>query len=202
MEDTGPKGQLILNDAGPDPEAYVHGIAHGVCRILYRNASEVPKVTHLTLIIRDDPGVAWKTGSERATIMLSSRHLDVYRRDGRDVNAEAKGVLYHEMTHVYQYNDADGKGVPGGLIEGVGDYVRAKAGYVALSTRRRGGRWDGGYNTTGWFLMWMDEQYPESVYRLNLTMDSHDGKAWTTSAFVDLTGQTVDELWNAYQATL
>jgi hypothetical protein len=36
------------------------------------------------------------------------------------------GVLYHEVTHVWQWN---GQGrANGGLIEGIADYVRLKAG--------------------------------------------------------------------------
>lgn len=42
------------------------------------------------------------------------------------IESEIKGVLVHEMVHTMQFN---GKGTcPGGLIEGIADWVRLRAG--------------------------------------------------------------------------
>lgn len=56
------------------------------------------------------------------------------------------GVLYHESTHIWQWN---GNGqAPGGLIEGIADYVRLKAGYAPSNWVKpgQGDRWDQGYD--------------------------------------------------------
>jgi len=45
-----------------------------------------------------------------------------------DVRTEVSGVLNHEVANVWQW---DGQGqANGGLIEGVADFVRLKAGYA------------------------------------------------------------------------
>jgi len=42
-------------------------------------------------------------------------------------------VIYHEVAHSWQWFGAADR-VPGGLIEGIADYVRLKAGYVVMQT--------------------------------------------------------------------
>jgi hypothetical protein len=68
------------------------------------------------------------------------------------VKTEINGVLYHEMTHVWQWN---GNGqAPEGLIEGIADYVRLKVGYAPSHWVKPGlgDRWDQGYDVTARLL--------------------------------------------------
>ena len=58
------------------------------------------------------------------------------------------------------------------------------------------GTWNDGGATTGYFLLWLSEQYPDSVYKLNLSLGS---ETWTERAFEAITGKTVDELWQDYR---
>uniref|UniRef100_M8CNQ0 Uncharacterized protein n=1 Tax=Aegilops tauschii TaxID=37682 RepID=M8CNQ0_AEGTA len=49
---------------------------------------------------------------------------------------EVTGVLYHEATHVWQWN---GQGTAnGGLVEGIADFMRLKAGLAPGHWRPRG----------------------------------------------------------------
>jgi hypothetical protein len=217
LEDTGANGQLFVTAAGSDPQAFVVAIGRHVCRVLYRNTSELLPITKLTLIIRDDPGVAWKSGNgNEITVMISSRHLRNIHNSGGDaaVAAEIKGVLYHEMTHMYQYDDRfnprpaqSGEGAYsrlGNVIEGVADFVRFRVGFMPRGrTPSKSGRWDDeGYTKPAFFLLWADTKYPGFVYRMNLTMAAGDGRSWEPSwAFPQIAdGKTEAQLWSEFQA--
>ncbi|XP_015070999.1 uncharacterized protein LOC107015287 [Solanum pennellii] len=77
----------------------------------------VPKVS---MFVDETAGVAYTNSN---TIHVSARYIQGY---SGDVRREIIGVLYHEATHVWQWNANNG--APGGLIEGIADYVRLKAG--------------------------------------------------------------------------
>ena len=84
------------------------------------SATDRKSVEKVTLIVESMDGVAYTRADE---IHLSSDYVGNY---AGDVKAEIRGVLYHEMSHVWQWN---GQGnAPGGLIEGMADYVRRTAG--------------------------------------------------------------------------
>ncbi|GLJ24732.1 hypothetical protein SUGI_0472830 [Cryptomeria japonica] len=88
-----------------------------------QSAADRKNIEKVTLIVEsiNNTGIAaYASGDE---IHLSADYVGNY---GGDVKAEIRGVLYHEMTHVWQWN---GQGnAPSGLIEGVADYVRLTAG--------------------------------------------------------------------------
>ena len=115
---------------------------------------------------------------------------------------EVKGIMWHEYTHGYQYDDGD-SGPIIGIIEGVADCVRYLAGYISISQRRPGGNWNSGYKTSAFFLAWLQEEYqggdPEFLYKFNQSLDPDDGITWTKDAFEDITGETVEVLWDKYQ---
>ncbi|SPO40441.1 uncharacterized protein PSFLO_05923 [Pseudozyma flocculosa] len=76
------------------------------------------------------------------------------RRTGglRNVEFEVRGVLVHELVHTVQF-DGDGT-APGGLIEGIADWIRLKAGFAPSHWKRGviGDSWDAGYERTAFFL--------------------------------------------------
>ncbi|KAM4098632.1 hypothetical protein ACJW30_07G092100 [Castanea mollissima] len=101
-----------------------------------------------------------------------------------DIKWDFNGVLYHEMAHVWQWN---GQSLaPGGLIEGIADYMRLKANYAPSHWVKpgEGKTWDQGYMIDGF------------VAELNKKMK--DG--YNDSFFVDLLGKPVDQLWSDYKA--
>ena len=114
-----------------------------------------------------------------------------------DVKREITGVLYHETTHVWQWN-GNGQSVPGGLIEGIADFVRLKANYAPAHWVGPGGgdRWDQGYDVTARFLEYCDGLQSGFVAELNKKM--RDG--YSPSFFQELLGKSVDTLWADYKA--
>lgn len=67
-------------------------------------------VQKVSFFVEDKDGVAYATNNE---IHLSARYVGSY---SGDLRREVSGVLYHEMTHIWQWN---GNGqANGGLIEG------------------------------------------------------------------------------------
>ncbi|EFJ15425.1 hypothetical protein SELMODRAFT_118420 [Selaginella moellendorffii] len=110
---------------------------------------------------------------------------------------ELTGILYHEMAHIWQWHGKEGSWPPQGLIEGIADFMRLKAklgvsgnGFVGL-----GNHWDEGYAVTALFLNYVNDLHPSFVAELNKKL--YDG--WSESYFQDLTGKSVDQLWNDYK---
>ncbi|MCO5571361.1 hypothetical protein L7F22_025099 [Adiantum nelumboides] len=125
-------------------------------------------------------------------IHLSQSYVGTY---SGDVATEIKGVLYHEMTHVWQWN---GQGrADGGLIEGIADYVRLTAGLAPSHWVKpgQGDRWNQGYDVTAYFLQYCDSLQSGFVAALNAKLAS----GWDVSYFEDLLGRSVDELWASYK---
>lgn len=204
LQDMGPNGKLFT-DAVPSPEAFVQQIGRGVCKILYRKPGEVRAANHITLIIKDDPIPGWKSGDVGdITVMISSGHLADIAAQGGDVALEIEGILYHEMTHMYQNDDKSaGEGTYpnlGNVIEGVADFVRIRAGFPPSGAKpSKAGAWDDqGYWKPAFFLLWIDDQYPDFLYRLNLSMIAGDGKAWSPGEIGVITGKPVDALWSDF----
>ncbi|KAJ6777242.1 hypothetical protein OIU74_001270 [Salix koriyanagi] len=113
-----------------------------------------------------------------------------------DVRREITGVLYHEMVHIWQWN---GNGqAPGGLIEGIADFVRLKANYAPSHWVQagQGDRWDQGYDVTAKFLDYCNGLRSGFVAELNKKMKA----GYSDQFFVDLLGKTVDQLWKDYKA--
>ncbi|GJZ69652.1 hypothetical protein Tco_0633202 [Tanacetum coccineum] len=106
-------------------------------------------------------------------------------------------VFYHEMTHVFQWN-GEGR-APSGLMEGVADYTKLKAGYAqdqGFAKPGQGDSWDQGYDVTARFLEYCDEIVPGFVASLNKLMRFD----FDVKFFEYLTGKPVDQLWIEYKA--
>ncbi|KAL0454287.1 UNVERIFIED_CONTAM: Basic secretory protease [Sesamum latifolium] len=144
----------------------------------------------VSLFVDDMDGVAYTANDQ---IHVSARYIQGY---SSDVKREFTGVLYHEMTHVWQWS---GNGqAPGGLIEGIADFVRLKAGYAPSHWVRpgQGDRWDQGYDVTARFLDYCNGLRSGFVAELNKKMKS----GYSNNYFVELLGKTVDQLWKDYKA--
>jgi hypothetical protein len=191
--DAGGAGALF-NQQIPDPTAFAQGITRKVCSVLYHDKAEIRSIPTVKLFIEDMDGVAYTAGDETH---VSSRYLKSFAQGGGDLKQEIYGVVTHEFTHIYQYNDG-----PGWLIEGMADYVRYEAGLIPLSNRHKGGNYDGAYQTTGFFVAWLDQKYPGFGYALNQSMTSSDGKGWSTAVVQALTGQSIESLWAQYQSSI
>ncbi|KAL9691801.1 hypothetical protein QQ045_012228 [Rhodiola kirilowii] len=147
-------------------------------------------VATVSLIVETMGGVAYAVNTE---IHVSA---DYIAGISGDVKREITGVLYHEMTHIWQWN---GNGqAPGGLIEGIADFVRLKAGYAPGHWVQpgQGDKWDQGYDVTARFLDYCNGLRSGFVAELNKKMRT----GYNANYFVDLLGKTVDQLWTEYKA--
>jgi len=166
----------------------------------------IPGTRSVTLIPRDMDGVAYTTGLEldddHKEIHLSLSYISHVSRSSKGdkvaVRKELLGVICHELVHCFQWN---GQGrAPGGLIEGVADWVRLRGDFVPPHWKREAGedvKWDAGYQTTGYFLDWIENAYGEgSVRRINEALREHEYKEH--SFWKHLFGKHVSELWTAY----
>ena len=113
---------------------------------------------------------------------------------------EIQGVLVHEMVHCWQWN-AQGT-CPTGLIEGIADFVRLKAGLDPPHWEKvKPGSWDSGYQHTAYFLEWLEGLKGEgTVKRLNQLLR---GTKYVEEKFwIDLVGQSVQDLWQGYKESM
>jgi Peptidase of plants and bacteria len=131
----------------------------------------IPPTRSVTVIVHDFPEVAYTTGME-----LDDDHKEIHFSlsyiekcaDLPDPAKELAGVLTHELVHCYQHTAPPDAGEhtphpPSGLIEGIADFVRLKAGLVPphwkrpSSAKDRGSKWDEGYQRTAFFLDWLED---------------------------------------------
>lgn len=198
LSDDGARSFLSLLDASSVLEEAVNGVLN----LLYSAQGSIPPTRSVTLILRSMPGVAYTTGkdidADHKEIHFSTDYIagvDASRR--RD---EMLGVLRHEMVHCWQWN-ALGT-APGGLIEGIADYVRLRSGLVPPHWKKEvDGDWDAGYQHTGYFLDYLEQRFGDgSVMAINEKLRGcrYDAdKFWT-----DLFGHKVKKLWKQYGESL
>ena len=159
-----------------------------------------PAVRSITLILKPMDGVAMTVGNEldddHKEIHFSLNYIEAVSKGNRTAD-EIRGVIVHEMVHVWQWN---GKGkAPGGLIEGIADFIRLKAGYAPPHwSRKPGFTWDSGYERTAYFLEWLEDVYGTGKVRdMNekLRQDAYKEDVFWKTLF----GQPVETLWNTYK---
>lgn len=111
-------------------------------------------------------------------------------------------MLTHELVHCYQW-DAHGT-APGGLIEGIADWVRLNCDLSPPHWKREvkvDDPWDKGYQHTAYFLQYLEGKFGEGTVRrinerLRSTKEYEEGEFW-----VSLLGQGVEDLWFEYCAS-
>ncbi|KAI4153567.1 MAG: hypothetical protein LQ340_002232 [Diploschistes diacapsis] len=159
-----------------------------------------PAVRSITLVLKPMGGVAYTTGNEldddHKEIHFSLDYIVHAASSGRGAE-EIRGVLVHEMVHVWQWN---GKGkAPSGLIEGIADFIRLKAAYAPPHWERKPGpSWDAGYEKTAYFLEWLEDVYGTGkVGDMNekLRQEEYQSEEFWKALF----GQSIETLWKAYK---
>ncbi|WEW55892.1 hypothetical protein PRK78_001327 [Emydomyces testavorans] len=182
----------------------------------------LPKTRSVTVILRDFSGVAYTTSidldSDHKEIHFSLSHI-AHSATLKEPRDELVGVLTHELVHCYQHTSPpDDNAVPhppSGLIEGIADFVRLKAGlspphwHRPLCSADRPDSWDRGYQDTAFFLEWLEDVKVGSgaVGMLNDRLlrtgyVGEEGEASPTSAkqsfWRGLFGASVQALWDEY----
>ncbi|XP_016452977.1 uncharacterized protein LOC107777464 [Nicotiana tabacum] len=162
-----------------------------IWKIFQQNSpADRKNVQKVSMFVDDMGGVAYTSNNE---IHVSARYIQSY---SGNVKREIAGVLLHESTHVWQWNGNGG--APSGLIVGIADYVRLKAGLAPSHWVKpgQGDRWDQGYGVTARFLDYCNSLRNGFVAQLNKKMRN----GYSNQFFVDLLGKTVDQLWRDYKA--
>lgn len=172
-----------------------------VLNLLYAPDDARPPTRSVTLVLREYDGLAYTTG-----IDLDRDHKEIhlnlnYVKKVKEPRHEILGVLCHELVHCFQWA-AEGT-CPGGLIEGVADWVRLRAGLGAKHWKQEAeGKWDGGYQHTGYFLEYLEQRFGNgTVRKLNACLKS--GKYDEKKLFGDCCdGHNVEALWKDYAEDL
>ncbi|KIJ65043.1 hypothetical protein HYDPIDRAFT_27774 [Hydnomerulius pinastri MD-312] len=192
VEDLDHKGASIFFE-NVKPSAALKLAVEASYTWLYTPLTAPTHVQSITLVLRSFEGVAYTFGSHTDKEIHFS--LDYIAGSASRARDEILGVLVHEVVHCYQYNAKDT--CPGGLIEGIADFVRLNAGYVPPHWRPAGGdRWDAGYDATAYFLNWIEKHCGKGTIRkLNAFMKDlkYDEKVFTAVA-----GDSVNKLWDLY----
>uniref|UniRef100_A0A7C8Z7C8 Plant basic secretory protein (BSP) family protein n=1 Tax=Opuntia streptacantha TaxID=393608 RepID=A0A7C8Z7C8_OPUST len=191
---TTPGGTVFATQIGEDYAQEVLPKATDFIWQTFQETSDADRksVNQVTLVL--EPSLSYPAQTLNNQIQFNAEYLAGY--SGSDLKNEFTGIVYHEMTHVWQWN---GNGqARGGLIEGIADFIRLKAG-LAPSTwgpPGSGTNWDDGYGTTARFLDYCESLMPGFVAQLNRKM--RDG--YSDAFFQDLLGKPVDQLWSDYKA--
>ncbi|KAJ3118652.1 hypothetical protein HDU96_010636 [Phlyctochytrium bullatum] len=202
-DDAPPVFSTVIPDK--DAQPMFAGVSRTVLQTMYGQlgAAVAPgHVATLTLVVRAMDGVpAYCTGDTDKEIHLNTTYLRSQASKGVEhLRREIMGILVHEVTHAWQWWQAE---CPSGLTEGIADWVRLVNGYEPPHWRKtKGGEWDDGYSVTAYFLEWVEagEGRKGFVNALNASMDSEE--EWDEDVFKKLTGKSVDQLWKEYQRSI
>lgn len=210
-----PTLRLHLNDLSHEGSSIFLSSFHGnedfetqvqnVLNLLYTPSCKRPGTRSVTLVLRQMNGVAYTTGTEldedHKEIHFSLNYITSAAKSKPSVRDEILGVVCHELVHCFQYS-AEGT-CPGGLIEGVADWVRLRAGLAAKHWRQEAdGKWDAGYQHTGYFLEYLEQRFgPGTVRRMNGCL--REGKWDEGRVFKECCeGKKVEGLWEEYREEL
>ena len=207
------EGSKIYAKIIKDPETYIAEQARDVLSTLYFSpADSIPPVENIYYTLEDVDGISAKGGEGRdAYVFYSTQHIE-HSFAGSDVEKvlfETRGVLLHELTHVYQLSPQgiggyDDDRVFWCFIEGMADAVRVANGGFLPEDRPKGGNYMDGYRTTGFFLAWLkDNKDPDFLRKFNASTLAVI--PWSfNGAIKHVLGEQadIDELWYEYQVAV
>ncbi|KAF9532103.1 hypothetical protein CPB83DRAFT_848347 [Crepidotus variabilis] len=196
IDDIDHEGAGIFLEA-VNPKLALHTAVAASFKWLYTSDTVPKHVTQVLLVLRSMPGVAYTTGTHNEKEIHFS--LDYILQSKARAHDEIMGVLVHEVVHCFQHN-ARGT-CPGGLIEGIADFVRLSEQLSPPHWKRVAGqKWDVGYEKTAYFLDWIEKNYGDGTIReLNELMKNTD---YHRRIFRELTGRPVRKLWVKYCRSL
>ncbi|KAK0666688.1 peptidase of plants and bacteria-domain-containing protein [Cercophora samala] len=192
-----------------NPATVLSDSLQNVLRLLYHTPSShnftPPPTRSITLILRDMDGVAYTTGTDldhdHKEIHFNLNHISNVASHPSPTNParvrdEIVGVITHELVHCYQW---DAKHTcPGGLIEGIADWVRLNCDLSPPHWKKEvDGAWDRGYQHTAYFLQYLEDIFGNgTVRRLNEHLRHH--KYHEDSFWEEQFGLGVEELYEGY----
>lgn len=196
----------LYTEMVPDPHALINEVCLNVSKLLFKSVDEVDVLKILDYSVEDIETISAKGGNPpHINIFFSSSYLKNKQGEMSQeaLLAEIVGVLYHEITHGYQYSPK-GAGTYRrgddyfGFLEGSADYVRYKAGYIPLESRKAGGHWNDGYKTSGFFIDWLHTKDSDFLYKFNQSALTIIPWSWE-EACQEILSASVADLWKEYQ---
>ena len=209
------KGAEIYRSIITDPDSYITDNARRVIQTLYFSpADSIPDIHVIDYVVRDFDGISYKSGGgNNVRIDYSTDWIEKSFRDNDTIKLdyETRGVIYHELTHAFQLEPKgcghyDGKSPYWAFIEGTADAVRVACGCFqqdfASKDRPRGGNWNSGYRTTGYFLYWLAQNKDKDFIR-KFNKTALDVIPWSwDEAMYHILGRdeknSVENLWKEY----
>ncbi|KAI4298517.1 hypothetical protein L6164_032067 [Bauhinia variegata] len=190
---TSPGGTRFNNELGVDYTKQTMQESTNFIWNLFQQNTEADRknLAQVILIVEEREGIAATSNNE---IYFGAGYINGIQGD---IKTDFNGVLYHEMTHVWQWFGS-GYGTNPGLFEGIADFVRLKAGYAPAHWRKpgEGDSWNQGYEVTAHFLDYCESLRSGFVAELN----KKSRTSYSDDYFVQLLGKTVDQLWSDYKA--
>jgi len=197
-----------------NPDEYIKYHTQKVAEILYFSDNDsILGIKKIEYDLKDQDGISAKGGGvPTINIFYSTRWVERWgQKSLYDIDRETRGVLYHELTHGYQYEPKkcgryDGRSIFWSFIEGMADAVRIEArlfenmGQNRLDTSRDKKKWMAGYRTTGYFVQWLKSKDPDVIRKMNKS--AADLPIWTWDNFTHYLFPRkysgVHELWDEY----
>ncbi|KAK4134228.1 BSP-domain-containing protein [Trichocladium antarcticum] len=186
-----------------NPTTVLSTAIKNVLCLLYQSPTnqhpDAPPTRSVTLILRDMAGVAHTRGipldDDHKEIHLSLNYINSIHPPSRLAH-EITGVITHEAVHCLQWDGL--KTCPGGLVEGVADWVRLRCDLGPPHWRREtDGGWDRGYQHTAYFLQYLEARFGEgTVRRVNEKLRVREYKG--ESFWPELLGQSAEQLYGDY----
>ena len=208
------EGAKIYKALIPNPKEYIATQARAVLNTLYFSPEDsIVLVKYLYYNLEDIDGISAKGGGNgEISVFYSARHVEksFVNNDTAKVDFETRGVLYHELTHAYQL-EPQGIGTYGtnktfwAFIEGMADAVRLdNGGFHGEADRPKGGNYNDGYRTTGYFLVWVKNNKDRDFLR-KFNRTALEVIPWSfEGAFKKIFGDNcnVADMWREYQIAM
>ncbi|WCJ17822.1 Plant basic secretory protein (BSP) family protein [Euphorbia peplus] len=194
---TTPGGIVFDNQLGPEyTKQTMTSATDFIWRLFQQNSdAERKKVTAVSLFL-DDREEDYIAAVSNDVIIVGDNFVE--KIQGENIKRDFNGVVYHEMAHVWQFDGSSGTKAPGGLIEGIADFVRLKANYIPGGWAQPGDgtQWDEGYSVTARFLEYCNDVRNGFVAEINKKLRD----TYSVSFFDELLGKPVEQLWSEYKA--
>lgn len=208
------KGTGVFRLVFPDLENDINEVARKVIEVLYSSPSDpIPAATTMYYTIYPDGPLSANGSVPPVTkLTLNSEYVaQCYDRFGGNISKvreELVGVLSHELVHTFQARPKNCgeygvNPVYTSFIEGMADACRYLAGDHSWSKPEVGGHYLTGYTTTGFFLLYLQDNYdPQFIKKFN--QSANELSTWSyNGAIKKILGNQydVDQLWDEYQNT-
>ncbi len=208
------EGSKIYLKMVQNPDEYIKYHTQKVAEMIYwTDKDSVLNIQNIRYDLKDQEGISAKNGGvPNISIFYSTRWVESKAKESPYVfDRETRGVLYHELTHGYQYEPKncgryDGRSIFWSNIEGLADGVRIEArlfedmGQNRLETSKNKKKWMAGYRVTGYFLQWLKSKDPDALRKFNKS--AADLPIWTWDNFTHYIFPRqysgVHELWDEY----